>query len=199
MAIDSQNGKHFPEEQILDWFTQICLALRYVHDSKILHRDLKCQNIFITKGNIIKLGDFGIACILSNTLENAKTMAGTPFNLSPEIIDGKEYSYKSDIWSLGIVLYEICALQPPFMANGFTLLAVKIMKGQFAPIPKHYSKDLQNLISMLLRIDPLQRPSIAEILNLPFIKQRIIEPWGITKNMCLSPHQLVRMKHLNIL
>ena len=76
---------------------QICLALKHIHDRKVLHRDLKSQNIFMTKNNIIKLGDFGIARVLNSTKENAKTMVGTPYYLSPEIVESKPYGFKSDI------------------------------------------------------------------------------------------------------
>ncbi len=72
--------------------------MKHVHDRKIIHRDLKCQNIFLTKDNVIKLGDFGIAKVLSNTREKAKTVIGTPYYLSPEIIESKPYSFKTDIW-----------------------------------------------------------------------------------------------------
>jgi NIMA (never in mitosis gene a)-related kinase len=101
---------------VLNWFTQICLALKHVHDRKILHRDLKSQNIFLTKKGMIKLGDFGIARVLSDTKSKAKTVVGTPYYLSPEIIKSEPYSFKSDIWSLGVLLYEMCALTPPFNA-----------------------------------------------------------------------------------
>ncbi len=163
------------EDQILEWFIQICQALKCVHDTKILHRDLKTQNIFLTKDRIAKLGDFGIARIFTTTRQEAKTMAGTPINLSPEIVNGKEYSYQSDIWSLGVVLYELCALKPPFTANGFAGLAVKIIKGQFLPIPGHFSRELQNLIGMLLRVNPAKRPSAAEILNMSFVSGKLKE------------------------
>ena len=81
-----------------------------------MHRDLKSQNIFITKNGLIKLGDFGIARVLSYTRSKAKTVVCTPYYLSPEIIKSEPYSFKSDIWSLGVLLYEMCALQPPFNA-----------------------------------------------------------------------------------
>ncbi len=102
--------EYFGEDQVLNWFTQICLAMKHVHDRKILHRDLKSQNVFLTKKGFVKLGDFGIARVLSNTKSKAKTVVGTPYYLSPEIIESQPYNFKSDIWSLGVLLYEMCAL-----------------------------------------------------------------------------------------
>ena len=83
----------------------------------------------MTKENICKLGDFGIARVLSKTYDKAKTFIGTPYYLSPEIIENKPYSYQSDIWALGAVLYEICALKPPFTADSMHFLALNIVKG----------------------------------------------------------------------
>ncbi|CAD8158186.1 unnamed protein product [Paramecium pentaurelia] len=174
-VLKSQNGKQLPEIQILDWFTQICLALKHVHDRKILHRDLKCQNIFITKNNRIKLGDFGIARVLSHTLENAKTQIGTPYYLSPEIIESKPYSYASDIWAIGIVLYEMCMLKPPFEAESLPFLCLKICKGSFPNISQNYSSDLNAIIKQLLQSNPNRRPTINKILKMPIIVKRIKE------------------------
>ena len=162
----SRKNQYFTESQILDWFTQICLAMKHVHDRKILHRDLKNQNIFLTKDNTIKLGDFGIARILSNTREKAKTMVGTPYYLSPEIIENKPYNFSSDMWSLGVVLYELCTLKPPFNAENLKYLALKIVKGIYNPIPAQYSKDLRRLIEVLLKKDVNSRPTVNEILSI---------------------------------
>jgi len=109
---DNNDGeaKYYTEAEAIDIFTQICLALKHTHDKKILHRDLKSQNIFLTKRGIVKLGDFGIARVLSHTKSAAKTVVGTPYYLSPEIIMNKAYNFKSDIWSLGVLLYEMSAL-----------------------------------------------------------------------------------------
>lgn len=141
-AIHTQRNakKFFEENQILDWFTQICLAMKHVHDRKILHRDIKGQNIFITKANTLKLGDFGIARVLNKTQDKARTVVGTPYYLSPEIIENKPYSFKSDIWSMGVLLYELCALSPPFTANSLQLLALKIVKGSHSQLSGNYSK-----------------------------------------------------------
>jgi NIMA (never in mitosis gene a)-related kinase len=108
----TSSGKvnYMTENEVLDIFTQICLAIKHTHDKKILHRDLKSQNIFLTKRGIVKLGDFGIARVLSHTRSAAKTVVGTPYYLSPEIIKSESYNFKSDIWSLGVLLYEMAAL-----------------------------------------------------------------------------------------
>ena len=96
--IRSQKGKLFTESQILHWFYQICQAIRYLHENKkIIHRDIKSSNIFLTKNNQIKLGDFGIAKRLNKTFSKAHTIVGTPYYLSPEIINNEPYDYKSDI------------------------------------------------------------------------------------------------------
>lgn len=139
--------------------------MKHVHDRKIIHRDLKSTNIFLTKENTIKLGDFGIATVLSNTLEKAKTIIGSPYYLSPEIIDNKPYNMKTDIWSLGIILYELCALTPPFNGNNLSYLALKIVRGTYAPLGGNISKDIKNLVGVLLLSDPNKRPNINEILS----------------------------------
>lgn len=165
--------EYFSEEQVLSWFTQICLALKHCHDRKILHRDLKSQNIFLTKKNIVKLGDFGIARVLSNTGSKAKTVVGTPYYLSPEIIESSPYSFKSDVWSLGVLLFEMCALAPPFNATSLHQLAQKIIQGRYDPLPKQYSANMSNLLRSLLVKEPARRPTINQILAMPFIKSRI--------------------------
>ena len=156
-----ENGmSYLTEDQILNWFTQICLAMKHCHDRKILHRDLKSGNIFLTSNGIVKLGDFGIAKVLSNTVEKAVTIVGTPYYLSPEIINNKPYSFKSDLWSLGVLLYEMCALKPPFNGANIHMLAMQIVRGQFQSLPTHYSYELRGLVNKMLNQDPNKRPNI---------------------------------------
>jgi NIMA (never in mitosis gene a)-related kinase len=135
---------------VLNWFTQICLAMKHVHDRKILHRDLKSQNIFLTKRNFVKLGDFGIARVLSHTKSAAKTVVGTPYYLSPEIIESKPYDFKSDIWSLGVLLYEMIALQPPFNATSLHQLAKRIIEGKYDRLPRQFSSNVSTLLNSML-------------------------------------------------
>eukprot|EP00281_Chroomonas_sp_CCMP1168_P021961 CAMPEP_0206228468 /NCGR_PEP_ID=MMETSP0047_2-20121206/9185_1 /ASSEMBLY_ACC=CAM_ASM_000192 /TAXON_ID=195065 /ORGANISM="Chroomonas mesostigmatica_cf, Strain CCMP1168" /LENGTH=562 /DNA_ID=CAMNT_0053651713 /DNA_START=117 /DNA_END=1801 /DNA_ORIENTATION=+ len=172
--IKAQGGRPFTEDVILDWFVQICLAMKHVHDRKILHRDLKSQNIFLTgRGKLIKLGDFGIAKVLGSTSEVAKTAIGTPYYLSPEICEGKPYNNKSDVWSLGVILYELCMLRCPFDASNLHGLVLKIIRGVYLPISPNFSPALKNLVNMLLTKKPSARPSINQILTMPVLTARI--------------------------
>ncbi|KAM6346570.1 serine/threonine-protein kinase Nek1 isoform 3-T5 [Podargus strigoides] len=171
--INAQKGVFFSEDQILDWFVQICLALKHIHDRKILHRDIKSQNIFLTKDGTIQLGDFGIARVLNSTAELARTCIGTPYYLSPELCRNQPYNNKSDIWALGCVLYEMCTLKHAFEAGNMNNLVLKIIYGPFPPVSTHYSYDLRNLLSQLFKRNPRNRPSVNSILERNFIAKRV--------------------------
>ena len=164
---------YFKEHLILDYFTQICLALYHIHSHNIIHRDIKAQNVFLTKNGIIKLGDFGIAKNLANTWDLAKTVIGTPYYLSPEIINNKPYNNKTDIWSLGVLLYQLVTLRLPFDANNLPILSMRILKGKYKPIPTTFSKPLADLIDHLLKVNPKERPDMKEILKYDIIRERM--------------------------
>lgn len=102
-----------------------------------------------------------------------KTVVGTPYYMSPEICENKSYSYKTDIWSLGVILYELCALKPPFDANSLPSLALKITKGDYPSLPSFYSRELKQLISSLLHQEPEKRPNTNKILQNPLLSKRI--------------------------
>lgn len=190
IAKQKELGTLFPEHQIVTWLVQMALAMNYVHDKKILHRDLKTQNIFLTSNNDIKIGDFGIARVLQHTYDCANTAIGTPYYLSPQICQQKPYNQKSDIWSLGCIFYQIATLNHAFDAQNMKSLIQKILKGTYPPLPDTYSSDLKNLLSQMLIKDPNKRPSIRKILEMPFMKAKINELFSNTMKI----HQLKLQK-----
>ncbi|AIN96717.1 protein kinase, putative [Leishmania panamensis] len=166
-------GVHVPERQVLDWLIQLVLSLDYVHQRKILHRDVKTQNIFLTNENLIKLGDFGIARTLANTYDQAQTFVGTPYYLSPELILEQPYDHRSDVWALGVVLYEMLTLQHPFSAKDMKGLLQRILAVQYDPLPTMYSTELRDIVAQMLVRDPGGRMKLEDILQLPIVRERI--------------------------
>jgi NIMA (never in mitosis gene a)-related kinase 2 len=134
----------------------------------ILHRDLKPENIFLGADQAVKLGDFGLSKLMQSH-DFASTYVGTPFYMSPEICASERYTLLSDIWSVGCIIYELCTHNPPFNANSHLQLIQRIRKGDFAPIPSVYSKDLSNVISQCLKVNPNNRPDTASLLTVPYI------------------------------
>lgn len=137
-----QKNENFTETEIFNWFVQLCLSLEYIHGRKVMHRDLKTQNVFLTGNNTVKLGDFGISKVLENTNGAAMTVVGTPYYMSPEVCQNQPYTFKSDVWALGCVLYELCTLKHAFSADNLLGLVYKIVQDKYEPIPAIYSSDL---------------------------------------------------------
>ena len=166
--------KKYPLDEELIWrlFIQILIGLTAIHNLKILHRDLKTSNIFLTKDLNIKIGDLGVAKKLSRG-KFAKTIIGTPYYLSPEICEEKPYNEKSDIWALGCILYELCTFHHPFEAKSQGALVLKILNGNPTPIKKSYSEDLQKVITLILDKNIYKRPSCKTILKLPYIIEKV--------------------------
>uniref|UniRef100_A0A803YHS3 NIMA related kinase 3 n=1 Tax=Meleagris gallopavo TaxID=9103 RepID=A0A803YHS3_MELGA len=149
---------------ILCWFVQMCLGVKHIHDKRVLHRDIKSKNVFLTQNGKVKLGDFGSARLLAHPMSYACTYVGTPYYVPPEIWESMPYNNKSDIWSLGCILYELCTLRHPFQANSWKHLILKICKGSYSPLPAHYSYELHYLIKQMFKRNPKNRPSATTIL-----------------------------------
>lgn len=171
--IQSRHGVLFTEEEILHYFSQICLALNYLHEKNVLHRDLKSQNVFLSKDHGVKLGDFGISATLGNSQELRQTVCGTPYYFSPEMCLNQPYNHKSDVWALGCILYELATLRNAFDAKNMYSLARKILRGVYPPISPSYSPHLSHLIRLMLQLHPEKRPTAREILSFPFIQNSL--------------------------
>ena len=158
-------SRFFREGEILLILSQLCLALNHLHEKKMMHRDLKTPNIFLTTCGLIKLGDFGFSRQYDSTLsaDVGTTFCGTPYYLAPELWNQEPYSKKADTWSLGVILYELMALRKPFSGATMRELIDKVLTGDFDPLPGHYSKELTQLCTDLLSVDPKKRPSITDI------------------------------------
>jgi len=164
----------WPEEIVLGFFLQMCLAVKFVHDRSILHRDIKPANCFLTKGGILKLGDFGIARVLERN-QMARTQVGTPFYVAPEICHKLSYGKKADVWALGCVLFEMCAKEPPFNGRSISEIQRKITS---APVPANprlihkYSPEMRKLVAQTLHKRPNQRPSVHKMLQSPTLQEK---------------------------
>uniref|UniRef100_A0A8D2H9B2 Serine/threonine-protein kinase Nek4 n=1 Tax=Urocitellus parryii TaxID=9999 RepID=A0A8D2H9B2_UROPR len=171
--LKEQKGQLLPESQVVEWFVQIAMALQYLHEKHILHRDLKTQNVFLTRTNIIKVGDLGIARVLENHCDMASTLIGTPYYMSPELFSNRPYNYKSDVWALGCCVYEMATLKHAFNAKDMNSLVYRIIEGKLPPMPRVYSPELAELIRTMLSKRPEERPSVRSILRQPYIKRQI--------------------------
>ncbi|XP_054495804.2 serine/threonine-protein kinase Nek4 isoform X1 [Agelaius phoeniceus] len=187
--LKEQKGKLLPENRVVEWFVQIAMALQYLHEKHILHRDLKTQNIFLTRTNIIKVGDLGIARVLENQYDMASTLIGTPYYMSPELFSNKPYNYKSDVWALGCCVYEMATLKHAFNAKDMNSLAYRIIEGKLPPMPKDYSPQLVEIIQTMLSKKPEERPSVKSILRQPYIKQQIALFLEATKAKAARNHK----------
>ena len=166
-----KNGLVFRENIIWDYIIQILEGLKYLHEKKIIHRDLKSANLFVMKDGTIKIGDLNVSKI--NKFGMASTQIGTPFYASPEIWKDQPYDYKSDIWSIGCIIYELCPLKPPFRGTSIKNLAKCIIKGNYDDISDCYSNDLRKIIKMCLVLNPNNRPTSHQLLNCDFVQDKI--------------------------
>jgi len=166
--------QYFKVNELLDWFIQILLAVKYIHEKKILHRDIKPSNIFLMK-ELVKLGNFGVAKSLSPTIKYARTMVTTPEYLAPEVKKNSNYTYAADIWALGVTFYQLIILDYPFEGSSLDEIQANIEAGKKKPIPKDYKIDEKfiKIINEMMSVDPKERISLENILEDSIIRSRI--------------------------
>ncbi|XP_019291862.1 serine/threonine-protein kinase Nek11 isoform X8 [Panthera pardus] len=183
-------GKTFPESQIIEWFIQLLLGVDYMHERRILHRDLKSKNIFL-KNNLLKIGDFGVSRLLMGSCDLATTLTGTPHYMSPEALKHQGYNTKSDIWSLACILYEMCCMNHAFTGSNFLSIVLKIVEGDTPSLPQRYPRELNTIMERMLNKSPSLRPSAIEILKIPYIDEQL------QRLMCRYSEMTLEDKNLN--
>jgi serine/threonine protein kinase len=164
--------KYFTENDTMIIFIQILMALNCVHKNNIIHRDIKSANLLVFSNGIVKLGDFGFSKILEN-FEKTGTFCGTPYYLAPEIWENKKYSNKADIFSLGVLFYEIITLERPFNGSSTYEIMDNIITKEPKYLSNYISSDISDIVNSMLDKNPDMRPSIEELLNYQIIKYYI--------------------------
>eukprot|EP00347_Sterkiella_histriomuscorum_P011098 403373762 len=167
-----KNQSYMNEQDIWHLFIQLVKGIQCLHQLNIMHRDLKSANVFLYKDKTAKIGDMNVSKLARKDGFNY-TQTGTPFYASPEVWKDEPYNFKSDIWSLGCVLYEMIALKPPFNAPDMNTLYKRVLKGLYPKIPSIYSGELSDMIKMLLNTSPQLRPSADKILKMPIIQRKL--------------------------
>ena len=197
--LNKQKKKSKPLREDLIWeiFIKITLGLTTMHKMKILHRDLKTLNIFLKKDMQIKIGDLGVAKEL-NQASFANTIIGTPYYLSPEMCEDKPYNQKSDVWALGVILYELCTFRHPFDAGNHAALIRKIMEIDPDPILACYSANLQKIVNCILEKNIEKRPNCFDLLNMPVIaeKAKMLGLYNEIIDICYDNNKNQNVKNL---
>ena len=169
-----QEQTFFEEKKIWDLAIRLIQGLKSLHDKNIMHRDLKSENIFLFKKNSqCKIGDMNVSKVLKEKL--LRTQTGTPYYASPEVWMNKPYSFKSDLWSIGCVIFEMCELKPPFNGNDMDDLFVNICLNKVQRINERYSEDLWFMIKKLLEVNVDKRFNCDQFLESDIVRNKIKE------------------------
>ncbi|CTQ40743.1 Protein tyrosine kinase [Babesia microti strain RI] len=176
ISYQRKRGIPIKEERIVEWVSQILAAVKFLHQHHILHRDLKSLNILIDSDKRIRICDFGVSKVLKATLDSAQTMIGTPYYFSPELIEGHDYNWPSDIWALGCLVYELSTFKTPYDgAKGMKQLCHMIRTKEIPNLPDYYSDELNALYKSMLAYDYRLRLSASELLATPIIQKKLKE------------------------
>mmetsp|Transcript_24118 Transcript_24118/g.67132 ORF Transcript_24118/g.67132 Transcript_24118/m.67132 type:complete len:386 (-) Transcript_24118:348-1505(-) len=167
----ARHDKRLDEQVVWKFLLQVGTGLQWLHSNRILHRDIKPLNVFLTAREDARIGDLGVARMLDKDSTFAKTLIGTPFYLSPEVCNQQAYNDRSDVWAYGCVIYETCALKRPFEGKNSATLLMKIMAGKYAPIPGEYSSKLHDFVASCLEREPRRRASMEELMSMPAVRE----------------------------
>eukprot|EP00760_Papus_ankaliazontas_P028367 PhM_4_TR3662/c1_g1_i1/m.76360/K08857/NEK1_4_5; NIMA (never in mitosis gene a)-related kinase 1/4/5 len=166
LAAIRKKGQIVSPEIAKAWILQLCSALQYIHERNIIHRDIKCANVFLSEDQrTVALGDFGIAKKLDNAKHMTNTLVGSPYGFSPELVSGKSYDSKSDMWSLGCVVYEICNLRRAFEVDNISQLISLIQIAKYGAMEPTVPPPMKSIIERLLQKDPRERPNAKDVLG----------------------------------
>eukprot|EP00347_Sterkiella_histriomuscorum_P002177 403369168 len=197
ILMHQKNGTLIDENLLWRILIQMVKGLKMLHQMKILHRDLKCANVFLNKDGTAKLGDLNVSKVAKKGL--LYTQTGTPYYASPEVWKDQPYDSKSDIWSLGCVLYEMTTLKPPFRAQDMNGLYKRVLKGVYPSIPSSYSSDLSTMIKTLLQVQPSTRPTCDQILALDIVKKRLSLAKQQPNLLLMTNEQDLNLENLSLL
>lgn len=169
-----EKNARIPESTIKRWILQIITGLKFMHDKNLIHRDLKCNNIFLDEYERAKIGDFGLAKILEQS-EDANTLCGTIGYMAPEVCKNMPYSFPADIWSLGVILYELITLEPPFKSKNSNMLSTvhNICEVEPSPLPEDYSEELTNLCYWMLKKNWEERPTTYDLIATDYLQDEL--------------------------
>jgi len=191
IKLRKESGTFLQEHEIAFLFIQTVLALHYIHSQRMLHRDIKAANVLLSAAGVAKLADFGFSNQYEGTVSASvgTTFCGTPYYLAPEVWCGKSYSKKADTWSLGVMLYELLALKRPFSADNMQNLMRKVLAGEYEPLAEHYSPEIKALVRALLTVNPAERPSMDQVLAMPYINEglRVLRDGVIQNHLLVDP------------
>ncbi|XP_051820691.1 serine/threonine-protein kinase PLK1 [Antechinus flavipes] len=165
--------KAVTEPEARYYLRQIVLGCQYLHENKVIHRDLKLGNLFLNDEMEVKIGDFGLATRVEYDGERKRTLCGTPNYIAPEVLSKKGHSFEVDVWSIGCIMYTLLVGKPPFETSCLKETYIRIKKNEYS-IPKHINPVAASLIQKMLRSDPASRPTINELLNDEFFSSGYI-------------------------
>ena len=168
-----QTKGRFPEKTVRRWLVQLLLALKYVHSRHVIHRDVKPNNVLLTKSGLLKISDFGISTMLEDE-KMAHTSVGTPYYLAPEIVAAEPYDYSADVWMTGCTFYEICTLRRPFVGDSLQEILLKICNQNVSGDDlEGYSDFLKKTVVEMMDKVPSKRPTVAAILQTQEMREEV--------------------------